>query len=123
MRACAKGCGSLQREEMEAVAIFFLLLSLLAGGEGRKEDGSQYDVLGVSRDASQREIRSAYKRLARVWHPDKNRSPQAQEKILEINKAYEVSLAKLLHTVGPPNNGHVGDEHFVHCSEVSLLQR
>lgn len=49
-----------------------------------------YDVLGVSRHANQREIRSAYKRLAKEWHPDKNKSPEAQEKIMEINKAYEV---------------------------------
>ena len=77
---------------MERVALLLLLSLLIGLGEGRK-DGGIYDVLGVSSDASQREIRSAYKRLARVWHPDKNKSPQAQEKILEINKAYEVSLA------------------------------
>ena len=53
-------------------------------------DSSLYDVLGVSRHANQKEIRSAYKRLAREWHPDKNKSPEAQEKIMEINKAYEV---------------------------------
>jgi DnaJ family protein C protein 16 len=74
---------------MERVALLLLLSLLIGLGEGRK-DGGIYDVLGVSSDASQREIRSAYKRLARVWHPDKNKSPQAQEKILEINKAYEV---------------------------------
>ena len=99
IRACAKGRGKTVyiqenplEKKMERVALLLLLSLLIGIGEGRK-DGGIYDVLGVSRDASRREIRSAYKRLARVWHPDKNKSPQAQEKILEINKAYEVSLA------------------------------
>ena len=69
-----------------------LLLLLAGGGEGGRE-GNLYSMLGVSRKANQREIRSAYKRLAREWHPDKNKSPRAQEKIMEINKAYEASLA------------------------------
>ena len=80
---------------MERTTLLLLVLELLLSVEGRGggRDDSPYDVLGVSRDASQKEIRSAYKRLAREWHPDKNKSPQAQERILEINKAYEVSLA------------------------------
>ena len=87
-----------------AIPLLFLLLSLSVQViEGRK-DGSLYDVLGVSRDASQKEIRSAYKRLARQWHPDKNKSPEAQEKILEINKAYEVSPA--------PNYKSINQYHY-----------
>lgn len=74
---------------MKLSALSLLLLLFLAkDGEG----GSLYDILGVSRKAGQKEIRAAYKRLAREWHPDKNKSPGAQEKILEINKAYEVNL-------------------------------
>lgn len=49
-----------------------------------------YDILGVSRDASQEEINRAYRKLAVEWHPDKNKSPQAEERFKEINEAYEV---------------------------------
>lgn len=49
-----------------------------------------YRVLGVSRSAGTKEIKTAYKRLAKHWHPDKNKSPEAQEKIMQLNQAYEV---------------------------------
>ena len=73
---------------LTCLLLLMMALSLSVQGRG---DGSLYDVLGVSRDASQREIRSAHRRVARQWHPDKNKSPEAQEKIMEINTAYEVS--------------------------------
>lgn len=49
-----------------------------------------YDVLGVSRDASLEEIKKAYRKLALEWHPDRNKSPGAEERFKEINEAYEV---------------------------------
>ena len=50
-----------------------------------------YDVLGVGRNASQDEIRRAYRRLARKYHPDVNpNDSQAEEHFKEINEAYEV---------------------------------
>jgi molecular chaperone DnaJ len=50
-----------------------------------------YEVLGVKRDASEKEIRSAYRRLARKYHPDVNPGDKAAEaKFKEINAAYEV---------------------------------
>ena len=49
-----------------------------------------YEVLGVSRNATQEEIKRAYKRLARQYHPDLNKSPDAEEKFKEINEAYQV---------------------------------
>ena len=49
-----------------------------------------YDVLGVSRDADDKEIKKAYRKLARKFHPDVSQETDAQEKFKEINEAYEV---------------------------------
>lgn len=49
-----------------------------------------YEILGVQRSAGQQEIKSAYRKLARKYHPDVNKSADAQEKFKDINEAYEV---------------------------------
>ncbi|GAB4842096.1 hypothetical protein Ancab_012056 [Ancistrocladus abbreviatus] len=49
-----------------------------------------YVTLGVSRSASNKEIKAAYRRLARQYHPDVNKEPGATEKFKEISAAYEV---------------------------------
>ncbi|HWG27318.1 molecular chaperone DnaJ [Actinospica sp.] len=49
-----------------------------------------YAVLGVRRDATQDEIKKAYRRLARELHPDVNPDPQTQDRFKEIGLAYEV---------------------------------
>jgi molecular chaperone DnaJ len=50
-----------------------------------------YEVLGVRRDASPEEIKSAFKRLAAQWHPDRNQGdPSAHERFKELNLAYQV---------------------------------
>lgn len=50
-----------------------------------------YKILGVKKDATQDEIRKAYKKLALKWHPDKNQgSKEAEEKFKEAAEAYEV---------------------------------
>jgi curved DNA-binding protein len=49
-----------------------------------------YDILGVARTASQDEIKSAYRKLARKYHPDVNKASDAEDKFKELGEAYEV---------------------------------
>jgi curved DNA-binding protein len=50
-----------------------------------------YQVLGVDKNASEKDIKKAYRKLAREYHPDKNPdNKQSEEKFKEINEAYEV---------------------------------
>ncbi len=49
-----------------------------------------YATLGVKKDASQEDIQKAYRKLARKFHPDVNKAPEAEVKFKEIGEAYEV---------------------------------
>jgi hypothetical protein len=49
-----------------------------------------YDVLGVSRSASQREIKARFRQLAKKLHPDKNKAPDAEHRFIEVFTAYQV---------------------------------
>ena len=49
-----------------------------------------YKILGVERDATEAKIKSAYRKLARQYHPDVNKSPDAVNKFKDISEAYEV---------------------------------
>lgn len=48
-----------------------------------------YDVLGVSKDASQDDIKKAYRKLSKKYHPDINKEPGAEQKFKDVNEAYE----------------------------------
>ena len=54
------------------------------------EKKDYYEVLGIKRDASKDEIKDAYRNLAMEFHPDRNKSPGAEEKFKEISEAYAV---------------------------------
>src|SRR6266566_4251462 len=49
-----------------------------------------YEVLGVSRSASEDELKKAFRRLAKQYHPDTNKEQGAEARFIEINEAYEV---------------------------------
>jgi curved DNA-binding protein len=49
-----------------------------------------YQIMGVPRDASQDEIKRAYRKLARKYHPDVSKAPDAEERFKQLGEAYEV---------------------------------
>ncbi|GAB4833994.1 hypothetical protein Ancab_032246 [Ancistrocladus abbreviatus] len=66
----------------------FAVLLIFVSEAGKSID--PYKVLGVDRNASQREIQKAFHKLSLQYHPDKNKNKGAQEKFAEINNAYEI---------------------------------
>lgn len=53
-----------------------------------------HGILGVTKDADEKEIRKAYRRLALRFHPDRNKGNDAEEKFKEISEAYAVLTGK-----------------------------
>ncbi|KAL8198572.1 UNVERIFIED_CONTAM: DnaJ subfamily C member 16 [Gekko kuhli] len=76
-----------KRLSISLVLVLFLILALQILSA---VDFDPYRILGVSRTASQADIKKAYKKLAREWHPDKNKDPGAEDKFIQISKAYEI---------------------------------
>lgn len=70
-----------------------------------------YEVLGVARGASDEEIRKSFRKLVRQYHPDVNKSPDAEAKIREINEAYEV-LSDSQKRAAYDRFGHAGANGF-----------
>ena len=78
-----------------------------------------YKVLGIDRNATQADVRKAFRRLAKQYHPDTNGGdPQAQERFQEINEANEV--------LGDPAKRKRYDEygeHWAHAEEYEAQRR
>lgn len=51
-----------------------------------------YKILGLKSDCSIQDVKLAYKKLAKIWHPDKNKSKNAHEFFIEIHEAYEILI-------------------------------
>lgn len=82
---------------------FFLLLALVAIVEAK----DYYKILDIGKDADDKTIKLAYRRLSKMYHPDKNPSEEAHEKFIEVGEAYEVlsdpEKRKNYDTYGDPN--------------------
>jgi molecular chaperone DnaJ len=63
---------------------------IVRGVEHMSAKRDYYEVLGVGRDATKDEIKRAYRKLSKKYHPDLNKEPGADEKFKEISEAYEV---------------------------------
>ena len=63
-----------------------------------------YEILQIQKNTSQAEIKNQYRHLAKKWHPDREKSPGAERKMMQINMAYEV--------LSNPKRRKMYDQHF-----------
>lgn len=70
-----------------------------------------YEILGINKGASIKEIKSAYRKLAKQYHPDRNKSPDADSKFKELQEAYEV-LSDERKKAAYDQYGHAGTQSF-----------
>ena len=71
-----------------------------------------YAALGVARDASEDEIKKAYRKLARKYHPDVSKEPNAEEKFKEVSEAYETLKDKEKRAAYDQLGSHAQGEQF-----------
>jgi DnaJ domain len=87
--------------------------------------GDLYAMLGVKRTATSNEIKSAYRRLARTYHPDVNSDPAAQLTFARINEAYHTTSQVLFHRPRalptPPPRGTRAARTFRSAPTASLM--
>lgn len=58
----------------------------------RSSTVDHYKELGLNRHATSNDIRTAYKRLALIWHPDRNKAKDAEEKFKKIKQAHDILI-------------------------------
>ena len=87
-----------------------------------------YEILGVSKSASDEQIKKAFRKLALEFHPDRNKSPDASEKFKEISEAYQVLTDTDKRTkydrfghAGVDNNGATGFDGFENFGFYNLI--
>lgn len=69
-----------------------------------------YDLLGVPAEVDDTQLKKAYRKMAMKYHPDKNTSPDAEEKFKEINKAYQILSDPNLRTIYDKNGKAMADK-------------
>ena len=85
-----------------------------------------FEVLGISPSAGADEVRTAYRALARQWHPDRFQDPEqqqeAQRRMIAINKAYEEAL-RMCSSRSAPYNRELSCEDAMRLARKMLAQR
>lgn len=81
----------LQGHTLAVLAVVLLACNVVA-------EKSYYDILGVPKKASLSQIKSAYRRLSREYHPDVSRAPDAQKKFTEISEGTKRPEPSLQHS-------------------------
>ncbi|PSN49798.1 DnaJ subfamily B member 9 [Blattella germanica] len=72
------------------LVVILVIFTLLEAITAREEKKDYYALLGVSRKATDREIKKSFRKLAIKYHPDKNKEKGAEKKFQELAEAYEV---------------------------------
>lgn len=83
-----------------------------------------YEILGINKNATEKEIKSAYRKLAMQYHPDRNSAPDAEEKFKEVSEAYEIlsdankraKYDKFGHSAFDPNSYSFGNSEDIFSS-------
>ncbi len=86
---------SLYSFKINFIILDFLLIYKKNCKNSKKMDKFKdyYNILGIEKDASEEEIKQAYRRLAKKYHPDLNKTdPKAKEKFIKVHEAYETLI-------------------------------
>jgi len=78
-----------------------------------------YKILNIQKEATSEQVKDAYRKLVKFWHPDVNSSPNSHEKIIEVNEAYEILSDKEKRVV----YNRIYDEYFGTMSTVMTTER
>ncbi len=71
----------------------FLYSNFLLKQRRMNEKKDYYDLLGIDKDSTEEDIKLAYRKLAKKYHPDLNKmDPQAKEKFIEVKEAYDTLI-------------------------------
>merc|ERR1711997_117936 len=89
-------------------AHFLILLYLMASIEAK----NYYKILGVKKSASEKEIKKAFREKAKLYHPDKNDSPDAEQKFRDLAEAYEILSDERKRQNYDGHGGHTGSFKF-----------
>jgi len=89
-------------------AYFLILLFIMASIEAK----NYYKILGVKKSASEKEIKKAFREKAKLYHPDKNDSPDAEQKFRDLAEAYEILSDENKRRNYDGQGGHTGSFKF-----------